>query len=242
MENLRNFYLSLDFLSHLRQNNAMTIGELQIYKNQITKNSLFSDLPEKDLEFIFLDNCVQCIACDSGSELSFHALYLVLSGYLTIEKQASDGRFVTMGISGTSSVINAASVFLSGDPISRITARTDCRLIEIRESILRKAISISGQFALNYVEFLSERIRFLNQKISSLAGYSTSSRLQMYLNDNQVDGEVTIPMSFQDFADYLGVGRASLYRTFDQLQKDGSIERSGKKIRIKNIFFKETSE
>ncbi len=82
------------------------------------------------------------------------------------------------------------------------------------------------------LEFLAGRVCFLNKKITSFAGYSAAGRLEMYLEENNIDGEVTLPMSLSAFAEFLGVGRASLYRTLDQMQEEGKITRSGRSISI----------
>lgn len=66
---------------------------------------------------------------------------------------------------------------------------------------------------MNFAEFLVGRVLFLNKKIASLAGYSAGSRLTMYIEDNASmrDGvmQLTLPCNLTDFAEMLGVGRAS---------------------------------
>ena len=202
------------------------------YKEQIRFCPLFSGMEEEEIYRVLSGKDTRIADFRSGMLIDSDALYLVLEGCIVIEKQASDGRYVTMGRAVPSAAVNAASVFLHDKPMSRLLAQEDSTLLRIGEKSLRAAIMHGGLFALNMTEFLAGRVRFLNQKITSLAGYSASSRLQMYLEENNVRGEVVIPMSMTDFADFLGVGRASLYRTLDQMQKDGKIERSGRTIRI----------
>ena len=73
--------------------------------------------------------------------------------------------------------------------------------------------------------------------MASLAGYSASSRLTMYIEDNASiqDGvmQLRLPCSLTDFAEMLGVGRASLYRTLDAMEAEGKITRRGRNIIIK---------
>ena len=93
---------------------------------------------------------------------------------------------------------------------------------------------------MNITRFLVGRVVFLNKKISSLAGYTAASRLTMYLSENAktVNGicSVTLPCSLTDFAEYLGLGRASLYRTLDAMEAAGKIKRRGRIIQILKNF------
>ncbi|MBR2328488.1 MAG: winged helix-turn-helix domain-containing protein, partial [Clostridia bacterium] len=61
-------------------------------------------------------------------------------------------------------------------------------------------------------------------------------RLTLYLEENAKTQKgittVTLPCSLTEFAEYLGVGRASLYRTLDAMEADGAISRKGRVIRI----------
>ena len=203
--------------------------------NDICECPLFSGLQDKEI-LAFLDHpSARIVKYRSGMLIDPGFLYVVLSGCIVIEKQASDGRFVTLGRAVPQSAVNAASVFLKGEALSRLMTQEDSVLLCISESSLREAILRGGIFALNMTEFLASRISFLNRKITSFAGYSAYSRLHMYLEENNSSGEVTIPMSMTEFAEFLGVGRASLYRTLDQLEREGRIERAGRKITIHNL-------
>ena len=142
----------------------------------------------------------------AGKMLPADCMLVVLSGSVTIEKLASDGRYLLMREAETSEALNVSRAFSPDEDISRLTAGKGCRVL------------------------------FLNKKIASLAGYSASSRLTMYIEDNASmrDGvmQLTLPCSLTDFAELLGVGRASLYRTLDAMEAEGKITRRGRNIII----------
>ena len=210
----------------------MTRNSFEAYKEQIMMCPLFAGMTDKEAFPILSSKDTRIVGYHSGMLIDSDALYVVLQGCIVIEKQSSDGRYVTMGRAVPPAAVNAASVFLQDEPMSRMMAQENSTLVRVDENSLRKAIRANGVFAINITEFLAGRIRFLNRKITSLAGYSASSRLHMYLEENNIGGKVVIPMSMTDFAEFLGVGRASLYRTLDQMQREGKIERSGRTIRI----------
>ena len=202
--------------------------------DQISECPLFKGMDSDDIGSVLWSDTTGIIQFKEGQFISPNALYIVLEGKILIEKQASDGRFVTMGRAETSAAINAAAIFLSTPPMSRMLALSDCSLLKLDSSTIYEAIEKGGKFAVNMVEFLAGRVCFLNKKITSFAGYSAAGRLHMYLEENSVDGEVVLPMSLSAFAEFLGVGRASLYRTLDQMEEEGMIKRSRRRISIIN--------
>lgn len=182
---------------------------------------------------MLIEGCVIRTA-ENGEVLDNSNMYIILSGSLLIEKEASDGRIINMRSAEAGNVVNAANVLIGDRNMSRLTASGQTEVIEVTGGKVRDMISKGGRFAVNFTEFLSDRISFLNKKISSIGGYSAASRLLMYLEENAVKGEAVLPMKFGDFASYLGVSRAGLYRAFESLEDRGEIERSGKRIKLLN--------
>ena len=191
---------------------------------------LFKGMPDEDIGKIILKGSIE--RTEEGSVLAPGMMYIILDGSILIEKEASDGRRVAMSLAKAPAVINAAAVLLDENSLSTLRAGAESCVLSLSEEVVRQAILGGGTFALNFAEFLTDRVSFLNHKISSLAGYSAFGRLVMYLREHECAGEVTIPMSLTAFAGNLGVGRASLYRAFDSLEAQKLIEKSGRKIRI----------
>ena len=192
-----------------------------------------------DGELIGLLSLEGCSVCDfpAGKTLPGSCMLVVLSGNVTIEKPASDGRLLLMREAGPSEALNISRAFAPDEDISRLTAVKGCRVLFMEGGFVSEALRRGGGFAVNFAEFLVGRVLFLNKKISSLAGYSAGSRLAMYIEDNasMQDGvmQLTLPCSLTDFAELLGVGRASLYRTLDAMEAEGKITRRGRNIIIK---------
>ena len=86
----------------------------------------------------------------------------------------------------------------------------------------------------NYLEFLSQKIVYLNKKISSYTAKSTESKVAYFLCENEVDDVVSTDMSFSDIAVMLDIGRASLYRALDKFESENLTKRDGKIITIQN--------
>jgi CRP-like cAMP-binding protein len=81
----------------------------------------------------------------------------------------------------------------------------------------------------NYITYLSDRIWFLNTKISALTAGSAEQRLAVFLLE-----QGSVSSSMTDLSHQLNVGRASLYRALDVLEADGYIRKGSKSIEVTN--------
>jgi len=116
---------------------------------------------------------------------------------------------------------------------SKIVSKGGARILFISESSLSQLIENDQTIMYNYIKFMADRIRYLNEKIMYFTAGSTERRLALYLASY---GKKSIKMtiSMTDLANTLDVGRASLYRAFDKLSDDGYIIRSEKIVLLLN--------
>lgn len=117
--------------------------------------------------------------------------------------------------------------------ISTITAKTDVTVLFITEEQLKVIFSDYPQTAINYISFLSEKVRFLNNKLCVISCTNACDTLLNYLNsiaDQQ--GNAEIPQSMTLFSKMLGLSRASLYRALDTLLENGNIIRENNYIKV----------
>ena len=157
-------------------------------------------------------------------------VFLVGKGY------AGDGDAVKTVFS-EGDVFGAAALFGAGEVyVSRIAAKTACRVLFLPEETLRAMMEASPVCAVNYVTFLSERIRFLNEKIAQYTGNSASARLYRLLCD-RADADGCIEnANLSALAGLSGMGRTSVYRALAELIENGSVTRENK-----NIYIRRTS-
>lgn len=204
--------------------------------NTISLCPLFNGMTENELAELLRHEGCSILEFPPGGELPSDGMLILLSGRVLIEKPASDGRSLLMREAVPPEAVNAASALSRCESMSRLIAPDGCIVLHISGPALSHAISKGGAFALNMTQLLVSRVVFLNKKITSLAGYTAASRLTLYLEENAKTQKgittVTLPCSLTEFAEYLGVGRASLYRTLDAMEADGSISRKGRTIRI----------
>jgi len=157
------------------------------------------------------------------------ALAFVVEGHLRVML----GR-VVMNDLYPGDVFGAAALFGSSEPYpSLVVAVTPCRVVLISQETVFRWMTAVPRVGENYVRFLSDRIRFLNRRLSTLTAGHTDGRLWRYLLAHRnEDGIVVVSDGMSALAERLDMGRSSLYRSLDALTNAGCIRRDGKKIYV----------
>ena len=162
---------------------------------------------------------------------SFRGLGVLLSGKACVYGKGRDKQ-VLLNRLGESDIFGAATVFFSErEAVSTVSAKTKCRILFIERRVLETVMKNDFAVASAYIAFLSEKICFLNRKISGFTAKSADSALAGHLlRAADENGELAVNMS--RIASTLDIGRTTLYRAVDVLKEEGAIAYDGKKMRI----------
>lgn len=116
-----------------------------------------------------------------------------------------------------------------------VTALTPLKVVIIEKDGIDTLIKCDSSISFNYIEYLSERIGFLNSKIEGYTKPSAEEKLMLYLQKNSDvnNGKCEISVSMTELSRVLHISRASLYRVIEALENQGKICRDGKKIYVK---------
>ena len=135
---------------------------------------------------------------------------------------------------GPGAVFGAAALFGMEQPyVSRIRALTDCTVQFLPEEMLKRLFLRYPRTAVNYIAFLSSRVRLLNGKIAVLEQNDAEGRLYRYLTENcGEDGRLKGRMSMKSLAATLNMGRTSLYRAMGSLENKKLIVRRDGKMEV----------
>lgn len=160
-----------------------------------------------------------------------NALGYLISGKAYAEGSSQKG--IYMRSFEKHSCFGVASIFGSdSDYVSIIKAKTDATVLFITEKQLIEIFSKYPQTAVNYIKFLSDKIRFLNKKINVVTSPNAEIMVLNHLktimdyNNNAVSENMTL------ISKTLGIGRATLYRSLDSLESKGLIKRKNNIIRV----------
>ena len=154
-------------------------------------------------------------------------LGVLLSGRVRVSKDA-----LVVSVLQAGDVFGAAALFTgSEDYATTLTALSDCALVLLPQEGVARLLRESSDFAENYVCYLSGRIQFLSGRLDTLSAGSAEGKLAQYLlSAADETGRVTIPAA--QLSARVGIGRATLYRAFEGLERNGAILREGKVIQI----------
>ena len=161
------------------------------------------------------------------------AIGFIVSGSVSAV-DGGNGEVVMKNFSG-GQCFGAAAVFGSGNSyVSLVRALSDTKIIFISEELLRQIFELYPITAINYIKFLSEKVRFLNNKLSVIACQTAEDSLYRYLSTSATDdnGYAVIPRSMTLLAKLTGLSRASLYRSLATLEQRGLITRENNHIRV----------
>ncbi len=201
---------------------------------------LFHGISPDDVEknTPFLAGCSFQTYADKTTIQSTHApiagIAVIAKGAAEVLSDASSTGILLRTIPA-GGLFGAATLYTVGQHYETvIRAKGTCQILLIPEATVKRLIVSNGRLAENYIRFLSERICFLNQKLTAFTAGSAEAKLAVYLTElpGRTDGVRTLPLSLSALADSLGMGRASLYRALCKFESSGLIERHGKNIRI----------
>ncbi len=161
-----------------------------------------------------------------------NALGYILKGKAYAVTDNTDGVIMQKFCGG--SVFGVASLFGGEDRyVSEIIAESDMEVLFLSEEVLREIFKKYPQASINYIAFLSDRIRFLNKRLSVISCTSSENTLLKYLNNlKDQNNTVKIPVSMTTLSKTLGLGRATLYRSLDALERKGKIKRENNIIKV----------
>ncbi len=132
-------------------------------------------------------------------------------------------------------VFGAAALYSdAAEFATTITAKKDSRCLLLPQTLVDDLIAKDTRFRERYLRYLTGRIHFLSSRMDFLAQHGAEGKLGRYLLSNS-DREHTLTCSATDLAKRLNLSRASLYRAFETLEREGLILRDRKTITITDL-------
>ena len=209
----------------------------------IQQSFLFADIPDCELQNIFFDVKVNQKDFNAGQSIFFAGwpFGMLLSGKASVIKDRN-GTPVFFRLLKAGDIFGVSNLFAKENsenfekvPTS-IYAKTKCRVVFFTVRDIEKIILQNKTITRNYIEFLTDRICFLNQKIDAFTAGTAEKKVIKFLLSLECDPNerINLPMSLLKTAEMLDISRATLYRILEQLCQNGLIRRDKKCICILN--------
>lgn len=159
-------------------------------------------------------------------------LGILLSGGIRVTRGSLVISVLTPG-----DMFGAAALFANPDEdyTTTLTVCDPCRVVLFTQELVSRLMDADPTLRNNYIRYLSGRIRFLTQKISSLVASGVEGRLKQYLLTNLTPEHPRLTCSATELAKRLDISRASLYRAFESLEQQKLIRRHGRSITVPNL-------
>ncbi len=160
-------------------------------------------------------------------------LGFVVKGKCEVSVHRSDAGCVSLNNISEHGSFGILSIFSKDDYPTEIYAKKNTTCVFISEKDVLSLINLSSEIALNVIEFLAQRVSFLNARLTTFSGGSVERKLSSYLLlELKKYNENPFPFNKKHSAEAIGSGRASLYRALAGLEQSDLIKLYDKKIQI----------
>ncbi|MEA4969637.1 MAG: Crp/Fnr family transcriptional regulator [Candidatus Pelethousia sp.] len=158
------------------------------------------------------------------------ALGLLLAGRAQVTKTAGHTK-LRMSELGPGSLLGGATLFGKGRQPTEIRAVVSCQVLFFPQSVFEAMLEADFGLTKRYLGYLTARIRFLTDRIESIACPAAADKLLCHLAQCADEtGALRMPGGLDVLAQSLGMSRATLYRSLHALEEAGRIRREGRAI------------
>lgn len=207
----------------------------------ICKNPLFRGVTQKEVEQL-LDRIDYKINRYKTKEIiAFQGdrcqhVMIVLQGIVQGQMVDSSGRLIVIEEISAPFAIATAFIFAEQNqlPVS-VVALEDCEVLFIRKEAFTDVLQQHRIVLQNFLQVISNRSKFLSDKIHFLTFRSLKSKIADYLlKQSGRMNALTFDLleTQQQMADLFGVARPSLARTFKELEVEGLISLDKKRVTL----------
>lgn len=162
-------------------------------------------------------------------------LGFVLSGRCDVRITKPDSSTVILNTLEAGDAFGVLAVFAECEEFpTEIIASKNSEVLFISRDAALGLVKRYPEIAMNVIEFLAGRIRYLNNEIATFSGTRVENRLASFLLRCYQNNGEEFDFNCKKTSEAINAGRASVYRALDSLADDGIISFSNKKIKIIN--------
>ncbi|MBO4888866.1 MAG: Crp/Fnr family transcriptional regulator [Firmicutes bacterium] len=202
----------------------------------VRKCFLFKGFPEEKLEEIMKELSARSFR---GGEPIYtpeeyqKSLGIVVEGEVAVMKPGG----AQLNVIEKGGCFGAAALFdeesEAGSYVTTLIAHKACQVVFLSDVRLMEWFYEYPQMAINYIRFLSGRVRFLNKRIDSYTSPSSEEALMQLLRESaDEEGIVLVQGGYAKLARTLSLSRATLYRALGKLEEEGLIQKEGNMIHV----------
>lgn len=178
-------------------------------------------------EFVVLQNDV----CDN--------LMIVIRGLVQAQMVDPTGKQIIIEELGTGQLLAPAFIFpnVNRMPVS-VYVLQPAEVLYFRRQVLLQMMQENQALLVNFLAMISNRSRFLSEKLKFHAFMSIKDKIAHYLLKEQAEQQsplIRLRHTQQELADMFGIARPSLARAMAEMEKAGLIRAKNKEVEIVDI-------
>jgi CRP-like cAMP-binding protein len=167
-------------------------------------------------------------------------IYFMYRGWVKIHKEWTHPKELIVRFAGTGEIFGHRGL---GDkkeyPVSA-TALEDSMVCFVSEDFLESCLKANPLLSYRLMQFYAAELQKAERRMRDLVHMETKGRIASVLLEmnekfgTNREGYISMPVSRQDIASYAGTTYETLFKLFNELQKDKLISTSGKFIKLRN--------
>jgi CRP-like cAMP-binding protein len=159
-----------------------------------------------------------------------HAIYFIEEGRLRLDRRTFDGRSLVFGTSSAGEFFVEAALFAEIFHCDGVATEPSRVRVYPKAAVLN-ALNTIPSSVLPLLKLLAHQVIDARQRLELMKIRSAKERVLLYLDLHaRPDGDLTLKGELQDVAGELGLTREAFYRTLANMERAGTIERSGAHI------------
>ena len=183
-----------------------------------------------EYRYSYVDFCRGETVC--SRESSEKRIGFLIDGRCEVRHNRSDGSVVVINVLSEGESFGLLSAFSENEFPTEIVATKTSKIVFFDKEDVIRMIRSNGQISMNVIDFMVNRIEFLNSKIVTFSGGNVEKKLSSYiLSEAKKNGDF-FNFNRKKAAEAISAGRASVYRALDSFTQEELIKYDSKKIYI----------
>lgn len=157
-----------------------------------------------------------------------NALYILATGRVKTEMITENGGVLSVETIAAPRPLAPAFLFAENNrfPVDVVALET-CEVILIPKASVMQQLATNENFLKSYMSFNANRTQFLSERLQLLSIKTIKGKLAYYIEQRTVGGKFKMDKNQTELAEYFGVARPSLSRSFSEMVEEGAITRDG---------------
>lgn len=164
------------------------------------------------------------------------SLYMLMNGSVKTEMITESGSVLSVETIVAPRPLAPAFLFAENNrfPVD-VLALEECEVVQIpKESVMRQ-LAINESFLKSYMAFNANRTQFLSERLQLLSIKTIKGKLAYYIQQRATGGKFAFDRNQTELAEYFGVARPSLARSFSEMIDEGAVTRDGEVLNVNRL-------